>query len=366
LKKNKKPIKKIAKPKRNYVRSIEQYEVEGLFMAMTVPNAASNECRERAALLGPDRLCEFEGEGTIDFKSWCRKILEILRDENKRRRNTHGNDEQNSASDVRPHAVLRDFREKNLPLPCILGGVYQYVWYDMLIDASLEEVRTFNAKRARSLNRLLTIRAKSKDFQNACASETSGLTDLIEFGNMHEIKLALESVAEMAQDTLIKIYEYENDQLSVARLKREYLTVQRVHFAHLLPPSLYLAGERWWNELAALMSVGKMAFLSTGSVQGQSHTYTGEAVRSFVEDLSKENIIFVRKRWGVRDDEDILETLKTTPVAEWVKNIKLQQRFSPGDPFQLMIDLALAVRDKRISSRPLNSPPSPDETPRGR
>ncbi len=238
-----------------------EVEREALFKLMTVP-CQSPEC----AFKDHGRpLCDLPSEKKGDYELWCNDFLQFAVD--------HYSTEPSDAINA-----LRRLREDQVPLPCTIQAIRDFVYYDLQSNDVIPDVQKCKTAVGNSSGRVDTLFKKCEELEVNQIAELASFTKRVSSLGLLEEKQNLVSLVKRALTALQEIYAYELKRLDEME-SDTFSWAQALHVEFLLPPHSTSRGERYWKELAILMTAAKRTWRQgVKKISGQSRTYSETAL----------------------------------------------------------------------------------------
>lgn len=268
-----------------------------------------------------------------DYQEWCPHFINALKD-----------DEWKKSLNA-----LRLFRQYNVHIGYTMRGVFDHVFGELLVDDQISVGKVFHESRTNSRNRLTTIAKKMQEFREKVSNEPYlvGLDGKKDNTFRHE-KQALIGLVENALGALGEIYEYELQASAIEPYCDSHARVRGVHMNFILPPDIYFAGQRWWDELATLMSCAAWILIhKMKRFSSPGRGYTKQAIRDVSRDLTAEDVKKEREEFR-KNMPDFFERIETEPANQILDEIRKAEAFSPSPAAYDAIRIAIALQDGHL------------------
>lgn len=314
-----------------------EVERAALFKLMTVP-CQSSECAFRH---DGRPLCELSAEKKSAYEDWCKYLLQFAAD---------------PSSSKPSHAItaLRRLREDQVPLPCTIQGIRDFVYYDIKSKDVISDVQKCKAAACNASGRVNTLYEKCEELGVKQIAELDSYTKRVSSFGLLEEKQDLVSLIKRALSALQEIYAYELKRLDEMNGDM-FSWAQALHVEFLLPPQSTSKGNRYWKEVVALMTEAKRAWgQGTNKIYGLSRTYSVAALQRLWERFTEEERQTFRKALSgkVPDFFDRLYKLDDETVRE---SFARAHCFDPSTKAREILGVANAVLSGKIEFRPENN-----------
>lgn len=318
-------------PQRGVSSEVERAE---LFRMMTVP-CQSSECPFNQ---DGQPLCDLPSEKRDDYENWCKDFLQFAAD--------HYSTEPSDAI-----TALRRLRADQVPLPCTIQAIRDFVYYDLQSNDVIPDVQKCKNAVGNSSGRVDTLLKKCDELGVSQTAELASFTKRVSSFGLLEEKQNLVSLMKRALAALQEIYAYELKRLDEMNADT-FSWAQALHLEFLLPPDSTSSGERFWKELAILMTAAKRTWRQgTKRMSGQSRTYSVAALQKLWERFTEKEREALRKALSDRvpDFFDRLYELD----EETVRNcFAAAHDFKPTAEADEIMGVARAVVSGKIEFRP--------------
>lgn len=261
--------------KRGVSKDVER---AALFRLMTVP-CHSPEC----ALKNKGQpLCDLPAEKRPEYENWCRDLIQVAADPSSRK-----------PSDAL--TALRRLREDQVPLPCTIQAIRDFVYYDLQSNDVIPEVQECKAAAFNSSKRVDTLLKKCDELGVRQVAELASYTKRVSSFGLLEEKQNLVSLIKRALTGLQEAYAYELKRLDEMN-GDTFSFAQALHIEFLFPPHITSRGDHHWKELAILMDAAKQTWREgTKKISGQSRTYSVAAIQKLRERFTEKERQAFRK-----------------------------------------------------------------------
>ena len=311
-------------------------ERDQLLMLMTTP-CRSSSCRFK----GEDGyLCQLPPSKMSDYEGWCRDVLCGLAD-------------LNSKSPAQELVALRRFREDEIPLPCTVQAIRDFVYYDLTSSNQIADVQELRKAVKQSFDRLQTIYAKCSELGIKQVAELDRFTERAHSLSLWEQKDNLTRLIIRALETEEEIYEYELELLD--RINGDTFSLaQALHLIFILPPEITSKCDRYWSEIAVLLNAATRVW-RTKKLRGLPRAYTADALEKSLERFTTEERTKLRDALslGISDLFPRVFNLDSDQVRQLIAE---KTRFNPPPQAIEMMKIAEAVRHSQIKFGPDTSP----------
>jgi hypothetical protein len=314
-----------------------EVERAALFKLMTAP-CQSSEC---AFKHDGQPLCDLSAEKRPDYENWCKDLLQFAAD-------------PNSSKPSDALTALRRLREDQVPLPCTIQAIRDFVYYDMKSKDVIFEVQKCKTATGKSSGRVRTLSEKCEELGATQIAELDSYTKRVSSFGLLEEKQNLVSLIKRAVSALQEIYAYELKRLDEMN-GDTFSWAQALHVEFLLPPHSTSTGNRYWKEVAALMTEAKRAWnQGTNRIPGQSRTYSVVALQKLWERFTENERQTFRKALSdkVPDFFDRLYELDEETVR---KCFAAAHCFKPSAKADEIMRVASSVLNGKIEFRPENN-----------
>lgn len=248
--------------------------------------------------------------------------------------------------------VLRLFRTYNVRIGYTVRGIFDYVRMELETQALISSLTNFNRTRKLSHNRLETIIGKTEELSKKIKEEARLCAPWDEPNEPEDdapnIKEALLLQIKNALQALNEIYQYEISHSDVESFRNSQSLARASHLRRILPPDVHFKGQKWWSELARLMT--STAWIIVHEMKGSALVgigYSGENLRDLDRNFTPEDIERLREEF-CKDMPDFFTRIELESPSQVLEELKQAAAFSPSANARDAIRLAVAWISKTI------------------